>query len=221
MASDPKHGLFVGSAVDDAGLDPYEFRVLCRIARRGNCTESLANMARGTKMGGNRCREAIKALVGRGLVRREDVLGVGMKLTADPSRIREGLRISEGTPNGSGRRPLTDQVGKGIPSKVLPKGLERSSENKLRKTKKAERSEQANAIYQAYPRKRNRAAALKAICKALERESFEMLMQRTNAFGVARSSEDSQFTPYPATWFNAEGYHDEPDAPSKPKRPQL
>jgi len=221
MATESKHGLFVGSAVDDGGLDPFEFRVLCRIARRGDCTESLANIARGTRMGANRCREAIRALVGRGLVEREDLVGVGMKLRAHPSRISEGLRISEGGHNGSGRGPLTDQVGKGIPSKVFPEGLELISETEPQKPIQAERSEQALTIYQAYPRKRNRAAALKAISKALERESFDLLLQRTEAYATARSSEDPQFTPHPATWFNNEGYHDEPEAPRKPKRPQL
>ena len=220
MASDSRHGLFVGSAVDDAGLDPFAFRILCRIVRRGQCTESMPKLARRTRMGEQRCREAIQELVSLGLVERDDIRGVGMRLTAYPCRIGDGYRIGDGSRVESDTAPVSDSIHKGIPSKVFPEGLELRSENEPRKPKRDLKGE-ALTIYEAYPRKRNRAAALKAIEKALKVESFDFLLSRTEAYARARSSEDPQFTPYPARWFNAEGYHDEPEAAPKPKRPTL
>ena len=82
--------------------------------------------------------------------------------------------------------PLTDKLDKGTTSKEL---LER--------------------IYNEYPRKVGKADALKAIEKALKKESFEFLLERTEVYAKERQGQDSKFTPYPAKWFNKEHYHDE------------
>jgi uncharacterized protein YdaU (DUF1376 family) len=75
-------------------------------------------------------------------------------------------------------------------------------------------------IYEAYPRKVGKDAALKAISNALRKidKEPEWLLQRTIAYASTRRNEDPQFTPHPATWFNQGRYNDEAGAAtSKPK----
>jgi hypothetical protein len=76
------------------------------------------------------------------------------------------------------------------------------------------------ALYDAYPRKANRPAALTAIRKALKRESekhdlgmsYPALLEKTKLWNTARSQatakdEDAaKFTKYAATWFNQQCY---------------
>lgn len=66
-------------------------------------------------------------------------------------------------------------------------------------------------IYQAFPRRVGKDAALKAIGKALVRTRLdpEVMLQRVQAYAKSREGEDPQFTPYPATWFNQGRYEDE------------
>ena len=70
-------------------------------------------------------------------------------------------------------------------------------------------------IYSAYPKKKGKGAALKAIEKSLKKESYEFLLKRTQEYAESREGEEDQFTPYPATWFNREHYHDELSKPEK------
>jgi len=75
------------------------------------------------------------------------------------------------------------------------------------------------AIYQAYPRRIGRGAALKAIHKAIKRicatgqeprQAQVFLYQRVQAFARSPAGQDGEFTPYPATWFNQGRYDDDP-----------
>jgi len=58
--------LFIGSAFDDAGLDPFEFRVLCHIARctdeSRRCFESIKTIAEHCRFGERRVHMALKTL---------------------------------------------------------------------------------------------------------------------------------------------------------------
>ena len=65
-------------------------------------------------------------------------------------------------------------------------------------------------IYQAYPKKKGRPSALKAITKALKTIDHATLLERTKAYAKAREGENDQYTPQPATWFNDERFNDEP-----------
>lgn len=70
-------------------------------------------------------------------------------------------------------------------------------------------------IYKAYPRKVGKAAALKAIAKALrtsDRSPTGMLqVTKQYADAVAKwPAEDRKFIPFPATWFNQGRYDDNP-----------
>jgi hypothetical protein len=71
----------------------------------------------------------------------------------------------------------------------------------------------AIAIYEAYPRKVGRPAALNKIVKAMGKINHAELLIRTQAYAsaVAEWPESEKiFIPHPATWFNQERYNDDP-----------
>ena len=70
--------------------------------------------------------------------------------------------------------------------------------------------DQAEEIYAAYPRKVAKPDALRAIAKALTKNTFEFLIDATRSYAKAREGQNSQFTPHPATWFNADRFLDDP-----------
>lgn len=68
-------------------------------------------------------------------------------------------------------------------------------------------------IYEAYPRHRNRAPALKAIEKALTRiegdDRVAQLLDVTERFAKSPAGRKGVYTPHAATWFNASGFADD------------
>lgn len=74
-----------------------------------------------------------------------------------------------------------------------------------------EKEKAAMEIYSAYPRKVARPKALAAIKKAIGKIGKEELMKRTQAYAQAIEGKESQFIPYPATWFGQERYEDDPE----------
>jgi len=64
-------------------------------------------------------------------------------------------------------------------------------------------------IYQAYPKKADKPAALRAIKKAILKMRPEALMELTRKYAKVRESCEPQFTPYPASWYNAERFNDD------------
>lgn len=80
----------------------------------------------------------------------------------------------------------------------------------LQAAKKAE-AEHVEAVYAAYPKKVARKAAEKAIRKALMEVGYETLLDRVQAYSKATAGQDSQFIPFPASWFNAGRYSDDPE----------
>jgi hypothetical protein len=84
--------------------------------------------------------------------------------------------------------------------------------------KAAEWDAQAAKIYGAYPLKAKRPRALAAIVKHLRAGvPYEHLLRKTEAFAMARAG-NLDYCPHPATWFNGEGFNDDPATwrPSKP-----
>lgn len=135
----PVNGPFIPAWLDDAGLTTAEFRVVCRIARRGRCFESLTSMAQGCRMRRPTIQRAIKRLLASCIVVAEKrtgkttvyclapspkgALGLGEtqpktgtrsqpeRGTTHPSQ-KEHYKVSpsEGAPlNGEGR-PLADKT---------------------------------------------------------------------------------------------------------------
>ncbi len=77
-----------------------------------------------------------------------------------------------------------------------------------------EASDSCLLIYDAYPRKVARSAALKAINAVLRGGmAFDALLARTRAYASATAhwtAHDQQFIPHPATWFNRGSFDDDP-----------
>lgn len=67
-------------------------------------------------------------------------------------------------------------------------------------------------IYKAYPRHVAPDDAMKAIAKARKKKTAAVLLERTLAYAKAVKAAhiEKQFIPYPASWFNAGRYDDDP-----------
>lgn len=64
----PKKLIFVHSAIDQAGLDVYEFRLLGHIARRGSCFASLDTTAKLCQMSIRKAQYTLKSLLDKGFI---------------------------------------------------------------------------------------------------------------------------------------------------------
>ena len=109
-------------------------------------------------------------------------------------------------------------------TKALPQNKRiRITGERHKKKKKSARALQKTSIlttkiYDAYPRKVGKAAALKAIEKALqviaargEADPVAWLLARVEAFARSPAGQQGTYTPYPASWFN-QGRYDDADA---------
>ena len=87
------------------------------------------------------------------------------------------------------------------------------------KEEKELREKQISDIYAAYPKKVGKGQALKAIGTALNKCSFETLLEHVKKYALSVVGKDPQFIPYPATWFNGLRWEDqEPEKTEKQKR---
>ena len=68
---------------------------------------------------------------------------------------------------------------------------------------------QAEIIYDAYPRKVARPAAIQAIRRALQGKSFDWLLERVQKYAECVEGSSKKFVPHPATWFNQARYDDD------------
>ena len=198
LKSSARH-LYIGSAIDDAGLNPFQLAVLCRVVRRGRCTEGMNRMAKTLGMSLHSCRKAINDLVKIKWINRERVPGRGIVLKAT---INDALDLSDmvGLDIPNMTSPPTKN-GKGVISNVVDKG----TTNK----------ELLLSIYNEYPRKVGKKDALKAIEKALKKQCPEFLLEKTKQYAKSRQGEDPKFTPYPSRWFKNERYLDDIEVSSK------
>lgn len=71
---------------------------------------------------------------------------------------------------------------------------------------------QALEIWNAYPRRVKKPAALRAILKAIERDSYEQVLWRTREYAKCAQGHDLQFIPHPSTFFNQSMYLDDLEA---------
>jgi hypothetical protein len=65
-------------------------------------------------------------------------------------------------------------------------------------------------IYQAYPRKVGKKAALAAIRRACRTIPAQDLLAFVQRYATARDGQDAKYTPLPATWFNQGRWMDDP-----------
>jgi len=122
----------------------------------------------------------------------------------------------------------------GIPQRVIPTSYSKRENLSLGLTTKKREipfsDEQVEGIYQAYPRKKARGTAHKAIRAALmgiykgdftealpAQEAYEVLLAKTEEYAASPEvkqklqAKEQHFIPHPATWFNAKSYMDEQD----------
>lgn len=66
------------------------------------------------------------------------------------------------------------------------------------------------ALLDAYPRRINPAPARVAIVKALQVATFDVLLAAVKEFASSPAGQRGNFTPYPASWFNARGWETDP-----------
>jgi hypothetical protein len=72
------------------------------------------------------------------------------------------------------------------------------------------REREGIGIYEAYPKKVGKPAALREIAKAIGVHGYDNVMNATRRYAEARKGEDPRFTPHPANWFRQERYNDDP-----------
>lgn len=72
--------------------------------------------------------------------------------------------------------------------------------------------EDAEKIYQVYPRKVGKPAAIRAIISSLKRTgtTIEECFALVSKYSKAKEAEDPQFIPHPSTFFNQDRYLDDP-----------
>lgn len=75
--------------------------------------------------------------------------------------------------------------------------------------KRREDRRREEEIYEAYPLKRAKPDALRAIGKAATKHPHAFLLSQTQAYAAARNG-DMSYVPNPATWFNQERFNDDP-----------
>jgi len=96
---------FIPKALDDSDLTPNEFRVYCAILRRGNCFESLPNLARRIRLHPDTVRAVLKSLTARGAIVRTDRSGQTNLFSALPVSLwlpplgNEGVSETKGYPS--------------------------------------------------------------------------------------------------------------------------
>lgn len=78
-----------------------------------------------------------------------------------------------------------------------------------------------NTIYDTYPRKAAKPAAIRAIKSAIKKVGYANLLKHVQAYAAhhKQAGIDMQFTPMPATWFNQERWNDLPVESAKPTSP--
>lgn len=73
---------------------------------------------------------------------------------------------------------------------------------------------QTIAVYDAYPRKVGKPVALQKILRAILKDGFEFVLERTKAYAdrARQTGRPMELIPYPATFFHQERYADDLDA---------
>lgn len=111
---------FIPRFLDDFGFTPAEFRIVCRISRRGDCFESIPNIAAGCKLSVKTVKAVIPALTNRGVLVKVSRRGRTSIFRLAPARQWQGPGAKE-TPGSKGKRdpryPAQSAPHEGSPSK--------------------------------------------------------------------------------------------------------
>jgi hypothetical protein len=209
--------LFVHSSLDDLGLEPEPFRVYCHLSRRagtGYAFPGLNSVAAACKINVKTARRAIQTLKELRMVDVQERAGhtslytlTASKEWVTPTTLTPtvlGRTTTSGrtTPTVLGRTPLPFQPYEGNTLKEIPKKVI----HKL--------DDDAERIYNLYPRKIGSAGAIKAITKAIKDTGNAAAIEAaTKSYAKAVAAwpeDDKKFIPFPSTWFNRGSYEDDP-----------
>jgi len=120
---------------------------------------------------------------------------------------------------------VTESVTTALPEKRREeKSIKSTLKSTLtQKTTSTTKTSQLEAIYAEYPKKVGKQAALKAISQALKRgATADHLTERTKLYAQAvsplKATEDWQYVPHPATWFNQGRYDDDESNWKRPEK---
>lgn len=100
----------IPAALDDAGLSAQEFRVICHVARRGNCFEKARQIALRCKLSENTVWTVLKRLEKWGMIKREKRRGETSVFTLCEVE-KWKIQTSEPTPNET---PTVAQMERGL-----------------------------------------------------------------------------------------------------------
>lgn len=203
-------GILVHYELDDAGLTPAEFRIYAHLARRaakeGRAWPGRDSMAKVCAMSKRTVTRAILALEKHGMlvVKRAEGQRSIYILTRRSSWVVPRLSTdpaSFGTGDKSGRGPVPNEATKSTKKKNKCTSSENGSVDEVIH----------QAIYDAYPKKVGRPAALQKIARAIRKGADPArLLELTQKYAEAVKGTDPQFIPHPATWFNQERFNDDP-----------
>lgn len=86
IRQDEVNVIFVRSELDDAGLNPFEFRVYAHIARRSNCYAKMDNIGAICGMSGRQARRSLMSLAEKGMIEMITRAGQTHMITLMPPR---------------------------------------------------------------------------------------------------------------------------------------
>ncbi|MDB4498301.1 hypothetical protein N9251_03060 [Gammaproteobacteria bacterium] len=166
---------------------------------RGQFYTSLESLSKETKLTTQQLRTALKKLESTGEItskqhakaRMITVIGYDSYQSDNKVTNKEVTRNQQ----GSNKEVTTTKNEKNIKN-------EKNDKNTIA-------SDDAERVYQAYPRKVGKQDGLKAISKALKTTPVDQLLEHLKLYGESVKDKDKQFLPHPATYFN-KGRHLEP-----------
>ena len=177
----------------------------------GMCRPRIKVIAREVEASETAVKMALKTLVEKGYLKVIPRFADNQQLANDYKLLmEEGGSADEGVgrePTQGGSPGDPGWVGRRLPyNQEIEPGSRTTSLS-------AETADRVQKLYEAYPYKVAKGAALKAIEKALKKKPFEELMEAVKEFAAATAEwpEDKrrEFIPMPSSWFNQERWEDD------------
>ena len=203
------------SAVWQLNLSSYEKMFLLALAdnadnETGVCWPSTRDISTRCSMSERAVRDNINRLIDKGLLTKAIRSGDGSGRKSNVYTLQNTIfsgEIRGQSAESAGRGQSADHdMAIGRLQQCTPYNIEPSIEPS------DILPDQAEEIYQLYPRHAGKGAAIPAILKALKKSEFSALKERVTLFSECVSSwpkDEKQFIPYPATWFNQERWNDD------------
>ena len=188
-------------------------------SHRSGWKTNIRNVAKSTGLSNNTVMAAINDLIELGYIEREKIPGTAGRFDTYKYRVLDTPRLKKED------RPEPYQEVRQEPSQnVSQEPVSKSKTLKKNPSKNTKREDQSNGhppadrfeeFYDAYDRKKKRPDAERAWSKAAKKVDPQTIIDAAQAFITAQkvANKHPHFTPYPATWLNAESWNDEIDDP--------